>query len=134
MKYADIIIPRGRSEATLEKNNIGVNFIVHNLEHHLVKAGYEIVVPASALLEMVEIQEMTSTIKMFSEMVKPIETKMIVVADEENDEEWRSVLASLYDHSSIMGKILVKHICDTLLTRLQQEVEVSMEPGVWDFP
>ena len=55
MKYADIIIPRGRSEASIEKNNIGVSFIVHNLEHHLVKAGYEIVVPASDLLEMCEV-------------------------------------------------------------------------------
>ena len=50
-------------------------------------------------------------------MVRPIETKVKVIA-EEDDEEWRSVLASLYDHSSIMGRILVKHICDTLLTRL----------------
>ncbi len=40
MKYADIIVPRGRPEIRTEQNRIAVDFIVHNLEHHLVKAGY----------------------------------------------------------------------------------------------
>ena len=50
MKYADIIVPRGRPEVKTEQNRIAVDFIIHNLEHHLVKAGYEIVVPEKDML------------------------------------------------------------------------------------
>ena len=42
MKYADIIVPRGQHDVLTEANRIAVDFIVHNLEHHLMKAGYEI--------------------------------------------------------------------------------------------
>ena len=54
MKYADIIVPRGRPEVQTEQNRIAVDFIVHNLEHHLVKAGYEIVIPDEQLMELCE--------------------------------------------------------------------------------
>jgi uridine kinase len=57
MKYADIIVPRGRPEIRTEQNRIAVDFIVHNLEHHLVKAGYEIVIPEHLLLELCEQNE-----------------------------------------------------------------------------
>ena len=42
MKYADIIVPRGRSEHLSEEGNIAIDFIVHNLEHKLVEGGYSI--------------------------------------------------------------------------------------------
>jgi uridine kinase len=42
MKYADIIVPRGRSDLKDEQNQIAIDFIVSNLEHHLVHAGYDI--------------------------------------------------------------------------------------------
>lgn len=42
MKYADIIVPRGRSDLKDEQNKIAIDFIVSNLEHHLIKAGYDI--------------------------------------------------------------------------------------------
>ena len=58
MKYADIIVPRGRPEIQTEQNRIAVDFIVHNLEHHLVKAGYEIIVPDEQLIELCEEAEM----------------------------------------------------------------------------
>ena len=58
MKYADIIVPRGRPEVLTEQNRIAVDFIVHNLEHHLVKAGYEITVPEHQLLELCQKDEM----------------------------------------------------------------------------
>jgi uridine kinase len=42
MKYSDIIVPRGRSEVKDSQNKIAIDFIVHNLEHHLIEAGYDI--------------------------------------------------------------------------------------------
>ena len=42
MKYADIIVPRGRAEHLSEEGNIAIDFIVHNLEHKLVEGGYPI--------------------------------------------------------------------------------------------
>ena len=40
-KYADIIVPRGRPQAS-KQNHIAIDFIVHNLEYRLVEAGYKI--------------------------------------------------------------------------------------------
>ena len=57
MKYADIIVPRGRPEIQTEQNRIAVDFIVHNLEHHLVRAGYEIMVPEHELIQMCHAEE-----------------------------------------------------------------------------
>lgn len=42
MKYADIIVPRGRQDISDEQNQIAIDFIVHNLEYHLIQAGYDI--------------------------------------------------------------------------------------------
>ena len=61
MKYADIIVPRGRPEIMTEQNRIAVDFIVHNLEHKLVKAGYEITIPEHELLELCEKDELEAT-------------------------------------------------------------------------
>ena len=41
-----------------------------------------------------------------------------------NQEEWRSVLASLYEYGRVMGPVLAKHICDALL---QKTVEKAFE-------
>ena len=78
MKYADIIVPRGRPELMTEQNRIAVDFIVHNLEHHLVKAGYEIVVPENQLLELVELPEYESTKTMLSKNIA--ESRLTVLA------------------------------------------------------
>ena len=47
VKYADIIVPRGRPQQS-KQNNIAIDFIVHNLEYRLVEAGYSITVPADS--------------------------------------------------------------------------------------
>ena len=36
MKYADIIVPRGRADLTDAQNKIAIDFIVHNLEYYLI--------------------------------------------------------------------------------------------------
>ena len=41
MKYADIIIPRGRSRQHYN-NTIAIDFIVTNLEHRLTERGFKI--------------------------------------------------------------------------------------------
>ena len=109
---------------------------MHNLEHHLVKAGYEITLPYEQLFELCEESEMTSIQNVIRVMPKPIETNIRVMATE-NDSEWRTVLASLYEHGNVMGCILVKHLYESLLGRLQTECcssELEMVPGKWDFP
>jgi len=50
-----------------------------------------------------------------------------------DDEQWRSVLASLYEHGSALGQILVKHMCETLLQRIERECQAVVTPQ-WDFP
>ena len=60
MKFSDIIVPRGRPQVQTEQNRIAIDFIVHNLEHHLVKAGYEIVVPEHDLIELCDKAEIES--------------------------------------------------------------------------
>ena len=80
MKYADIIVPRGRPEVLTEQNRIAVEFVVHNLEHHLVKAGYEIVVPDHELFELCEESEINSSKSVVRAMPKPIETNIKVIA------------------------------------------------------
>lgn len=84
MKYADIIVPRGRPEILTEQNRIAVEFVVHNLEHHLVKAGYEIVVPELELFELCEESEMKSSQSVIRAMPRPVETKIQVIA-KDND-------------------------------------------------
>jgi hypothetical protein len=39
MKYADLIIPRGRKQSSAQ-NEIAIDFIVQNLEHKLVERGF----------------------------------------------------------------------------------------------
>ena len=39
MKFADIIVPRGRAIES-ERNKIAIDFIVQNLEHKLVERGF----------------------------------------------------------------------------------------------
>lgn len=58
LKYADIIVPRGRSDISDEQNKIAIDFIVSNLEHHLVKAGYDI--------EVTKNMEEEETVSVFS--------------------------------------------------------------------
>ena len=60
MKSADIIVPRGHAEIVTEANRIAVDFIVHNLEHHLMKAGYEIGQPETHQIELCDEAEMTT--------------------------------------------------------------------------
>lgn len=38
MKYADLIVPRGRQRSS--ENDIAIDFIVQNLEHKLVERGF----------------------------------------------------------------------------------------------
>ena len=114
---------------------------MHNLEHHLVKAGYEIVIPDEQLMELCEEAEMASTQTLLAstQMTKrPAEVNIRVLSSEgDNDSKWRTVLASLYQHGRVMGAILIKHIYESLLARLLEEqsiVQVPMQPGLWEFP
>ena len=43
-----------------------------------------------------------------------VKTSLNVIA-KENDEQWRGVLATLYEHGSSMGDMLAKHMCENLL-------------------
>lgn len=42
----------------------------------------------------------------------------ISVLSQENDEEWRSILASLHENGSVMGRILVKHMYEELISKM----------------
>ena len=55
MKYADIIVPRGRPDLTAAANQIAIDFIVHNLEFHLMEAGYQIEVSKPEVKNNIEI-------------------------------------------------------------------------------
>lgn len=39
MKYADLIVPRGRPMESI-RNKIAIDFIVQNLEHKLAEKGF----------------------------------------------------------------------------------------------
>lgn len=136
MKYADIIVPRGRPELLTEQNRIAVDFIVHNLEHHLVKAGYEIVVPHHKLIELVEQHELQAVLPMLKTLAVP-QTDLKVLGPE-NDSEWRTVLASLYEHGFPMSKILTKHMCEQLWQTVVSSQVVGngseLVADIWDFP
>ena len=73
---------------------------MHNLEHHLVKAGYEIVIPDEQLMELCEEAEMTATQSLLASTLmtkRPAEVNIRVISSEaEDDSKWRTVLASLY--------------------------------------
>ena len=66
-----------------------------------------------------------------------IETSLFVVA-KENEDEWRSVLASLYEHGSALAPVLVKHMCQRLLKQLKDEFDPTTNASIslesWSFP
>ena len=67
---------------------------------------------------------------------RPIDVNIQVLAMED-DSKWRTVLASLYEHGHIMSSILIKHLYESLLERVQVHScsrEVEMLPCQWDFP
>lgn len=43
------------------------------------------------------------------------------VIAKENDEQWRGVLATLYEHGSSMGDMLAKHMCENLLQSVETQ-------------
>ena len=83
-------------------------------------------------MELCEESEFASSLNLIAspEMTKrPSKINLRVLASEgENDSKWRSVLASLYEHGHIMGSILIKHIYESLLTRLIEEESIRDVP------
>ena len=51
----------------------------------------------------------------------------------DDDQEWRAVLASIYEHGQVMGRVLVKHVCDSLWQRAVREYS-PVESQAWDYP
>ena len=61
---------------------------------------------------MTTVQQMIQTMS----EANPVETQVIVLA-QENYSEWHSVLTTLFQQRP-MGRILVRHMYESLLTRL----------------
>ena len=54
-----------------------------------------------------------------------------------DENKWRSVLASLYEHKSTLAPVLVKCMCESLLETLKKEclgdIDASLDPNSWSF-
>ena len=51
----------------------------------------------------------------------------------DDDQEWRAVLATIFEHGQVMGRVLIKHICESLWQRAVKELPAT-ESSSWDFP
>ena len=128
MKYADIIVPRGRPQVP-SANNIAIDFIVHNLEHKLVQAGYSISVEESPGLQQsaqrLKIESSTSYIDVFStsEMKHVLrlvrdsnnqgQMMEVLISSRDNSDEWSEILSNLTVGAIV--KLLTKHLAESLL-------------------
>ena len=95
MKYSDIIVPRGRSELKDAQNQIAIDFIVHNLEHHLILAGYDIEVTKRNNPEIVEVFNENEYEKMQSLVRETPKFDLDILSSEGNEKEWESVFSSM---------------------------------------
>ena len=108
MKYADIIVPRGRPQHS-EEASIAIDFIVHNLEHRLVQAGYSISIeekPSPGLkstqhlkiessIDSVSPSEMTSVKRLVRDSCENDLTTTVTISSSDENQEWSEILKNL---------------------------------------
>lgn len=135
MKYADIIVPRSRPEGLTEDNQIAVDFISHNLEHHLIKAGYQIEIAEDEILQVCCADELEGLTALESQTSHVRLSTNVLAARSDRENEWRGVLATLSDYGQTMGRLLSGHLAETLLNSVRShELAPAWNKANWLFP